>query len=197
MPARNQQKKEEKRNRILKEATTLFSQNGYSNTTISDVAKASEISFGSVFTYFPSKEELFSAAILEPLETWKAILLEIPEQDISPLKQIKSMIREQMQLFAHEAEYLRLLQYVLGQHERFDKLFGHLDQFLVDFQVAMKPLILKGQECGELEVIEPDLVSLSYISFLTGIRLTLVNSFRDDVWEMFMDQALRLFGPLK
>lgn len=195
--SKSQQRKREKRERILRQAITLFSRNGYSQTTISNVAQASGVSFGTVFTYFSSKEELFNAAVLEPLEEWKTILLDVPDKGISPLKQIKQMIQGQVRLFAREADYLRLLQYVLGQYERFSDLFGHLDDFLIRFQVAMKPLILKGQDCGELEVIEPDLVSLSYISFLTGIRLTLIESFRDEVWEMFMNQALRLFGPLK
>lgn len=61
-------KQKVKYERILKEATRLFSFRGYDDTTVAQIAKASEMSFGSVFTYFETKEKLFEAVISEPLQ---------------------------------------------------------------------------------------------------------------------------------
>jgi len=52
------EKKEEKRDRILSAASELFSQNGYANTRIIDIAKAADVAKGTVYEYFSSKDEL-------------------------------------------------------------------------------------------------------------------------------------------
>ncbi|HEX7064878.1 MAG TPA: TetR/AcrR family transcriptional regulator [Bacillales bacterium] len=196
MATNREEKRKEKRERILQEAITLFSQNGYSQTTISEVAKASAVSFGSVFTYFPSKEELFRSAVVEPLKRWDPLFFHVAEKDGTPLEQIQKMVREQVEVFSREGPYLRLLQYVLGQPERFEEEVNYLDDFLEHFKDTLRPIIEQGQEYGELERIDPGLVALSYLSFLNGIRLTLSDSYNNEIWDLYVDQALRLFGPI-
>ncbi len=49
------------RDRILKAGTTVFSRKGYSETTISDVAREARVSDASVYQHFGGKEELFLA----------------------------------------------------------------------------------------------------------------------------------------
>jgi len=51
-------KKERTRQTILKVALDLFASRGYANTTLADIAAAAEISSGTLFTYFPSKESI-------------------------------------------------------------------------------------------------------------------------------------------
>lgn len=196
MPTKREEKRKEKRERILQEAITLFSRNGYSQTTISDVAKASGVSFGSVFTYFSSKEELFRSAVVEPMEKWEPYFFNVAKKKGTPLEQIRQMVKEQVRLISREGPYLRLTQYVLGQPERFKEEFEFLDDFLGRIQDTLKPIIEQGQACGELEHIDPELVALSYFSFLNGIRLTIIDAQEAEIWELYVDQAMRLFGPI-
>lgn len=196
MPTSREEKQKEKRERILREAVILFSRNGYSQTTISDVAKASGVSFGSVFTYFSSKENLFRSAVAEPLQRWDPVFFHVSEKEGTPLEQIQQMVEEQVKVFSREGPYLRLIQYVLGQPERFEEEVEYLDDFTVRLHETLKPIIEQGQECGELERIDTELVTLSYLSFLNGIRLTIVDFHDHEIWNMFVGQALRLFGPI-
>jgi AcrR family transcriptional regulator len=48
---------------ILNEAEALFRQKGYRNTTMADIAKATGLLKGSLYYYYPSKEELASAIL--------------------------------------------------------------------------------------------------------------------------------------
>ncbi len=52
-------KTENTRNEILSVAANLFSNLGYHNTTIDDIALNAHKAKGSVYYYFRSKEELF------------------------------------------------------------------------------------------------------------------------------------------
>ena len=52
-------KKEQKRKRIIESAAKLFSQKSYHEVMMEDVAKLSSIAKGTVYNYFDSKEELY------------------------------------------------------------------------------------------------------------------------------------------
>lgn len=54
---------EEKRMRILEAAIDEFASKGFSSANINDIARAAEISIGSMYNYFASKEDLFFAAL--------------------------------------------------------------------------------------------------------------------------------------
>lgn len=51
-------KKQRTRQTILDEALKLFVEQGYRETTLEQIANASEISTGTLFAYFPNKEEI-------------------------------------------------------------------------------------------------------------------------------------------
>lgn len=57
---------------ILRNALSLFSQNGYAATTMDEIAEAVGLSKPAIYFYFPSKEILFSAA-LENTSSFTAI----------------------------------------------------------------------------------------------------------------------------
>lgn len=57
-------KSEKSRNAILKSAATLFRHQGYSATTLRQIADAARIKAGSIYYYFDSKEEIL-AEVLE------------------------------------------------------------------------------------------------------------------------------------
>lgn len=53
----------DKKERILAAATELFSHYGYGKTALEDIARSANIAKATIYYYFPSKEDLFVAAI--------------------------------------------------------------------------------------------------------------------------------------
>jgi AcrR family transcriptional regulator len=58
-PGLRERKKELTRGAIADSAARLFATRGFDEVTVADVARASEVSVGTVFNYFPTKEDLF------------------------------------------------------------------------------------------------------------------------------------------
>jgi AcrR family transcriptional regulator len=56
-----QRKKLRTRETIVTAALDLFAQRGYQQTTVADIAEAAEVSKGTLFAYFPSKEDIVFA----------------------------------------------------------------------------------------------------------------------------------------
>lgn len=60
-PGLRERKKQRTREAIATVALTLFAERGYQQTTVAEIAEAAEVSKGTLFAYFPSKEEIVFA----------------------------------------------------------------------------------------------------------------------------------------
>src|SRR6185503_10254189 len=79
---------------LLVAAVELFVERGYAATRLDDVAKQAGVSKGTVYLYFPSKEELFKAVVREGL----VLLLErgekmVAEHEGSTTELIRNLVR--------------------------------------------------------------------------------------------------------
>ena len=70
-------KSEEKRQDILRAASTLFLKEGFANTSMDSVAKASGVSKQTVYSHFSSKDSLFKAAIGSKCRSYQLDALQI------------------------------------------------------------------------------------------------------------------------
>lgn len=191
------EKKKRKRSTILNAAIKLYSENGFAETTVAAIAKEAGVSFGTVFTYFESKEVLYESAILEPMEEIKPYFIEIEEHfKGDPFEVVKEMISCHVQLFSMRSEFLRLIQQVLARPDRFPKLFKELDDFVNGFIDCIHPVIVEGHKLGYFYEESPALIAESYLSLLNGMRLTFIDEYTSLLWKDITIQALRLFGPV-
>uniref|UniRef100_UPI0003709A98 TetR/AcrR family transcriptional regulator n=1 Tax=Paenisporosarcina sp. TG20 TaxID=1211706 RepID=UPI0003709A98 len=174
----------------------LFSEQGYNDTTISKIATASEISFGSVFTYFSSKEELFHAAVIEPLEKINIVLLDFNPKADNPIMELERMVKSHINLFASLSNYLRLVVQVIGQHTRFKTQFEELNIFHNEFCSKLATLLENAQSKGHINQSDPIFAASTYFSLLLGLRLTMTDEIDEDFWASFVPFALQLFGPI-
>jgi AcrR family transcriptional regulator len=71
-PGLRERKKERTRQAIAETARRLFAERGFEAVTVADVARAAEVSEGTVFNYFPTKEDLFYSQ----MEIFEASLVE-------------------------------------------------------------------------------------------------------------------------
>ncbi|OEH94355.1 TetR/AcrR family transcriptional regulator [Bacillus solimangrovi] len=184
----------QKREKILQEAIVLFSRLGYEGTTIKKVAAASGVSFGTVFTYFENKDQLFHAAIVEPLEEYRSELLDFNPNETDVFVELEKMVTNHIKIFSELSEYLSLIVHIIGQHHRFETTFKEIDQFYNEFREKLVELITSGQDAGILFEQEPIHVATAYFSLLMGIRLNTPDGADDQFWVNIIPIAIQLFG---
>lgn len=73
----------EKRNRLIKAALKLFVENGVSNTSTAEIAKAASMAAGTLFLYFPTKQALLDELILKIGEEQSAQVNQLLEPSLS------------------------------------------------------------------------------------------------------------------
>ncbi|MEA1920750.1 MAG: TetR/AcrR family transcriptional regulator [Campylobacterota bacterium] len=81
-----------KRELILEEAGRLFNQDGYENMKVADLAKNVEVSVGTIYSLFESKENLYSAFIIAQIEHFSKIFQEELQKCDSTMKKLHKMV---------------------------------------------------------------------------------------------------------
>ena len=98
MPRLTDATKAARRAQIIEAAISCFLENGYTNTSMSDIIKASGLSSGSIYSHFTGKEDILITAINERLENVKRLYAALPEgagpQDILEIIYTNQMVNE-------------------------------------------------------------------------------------------------------
>ena len=80
------------RERFIEVARQLFARKGVENTTMNDIASASEKGRRTIYTYFKSKREIFNAVIASETDQLLTRLGEIVDSDVSPSEKLINYI---------------------------------------------------------------------------------------------------------
>lgn len=79
MPRLTDATKAARRAQIIEAAIDCFLDHGYTNTSMSDIIKASGLSSGSIYSHFSGKEDILIGAINERLNNVKELYAALPE----------------------------------------------------------------------------------------------------------------------
>ncbi|MBP8646644.1 MAG: TetR/AcrR family transcriptional regulator [Syntrophobacteraceae bacterium] len=90
--------------KIILEATRLFSLKGYMSTSIQDIMAASGVSKGGLYNHFKSKEELFRAVVDHARAVWRERNLVGLDQTSSPVEKLVRLIENYGENYLLDAE---------------------------------------------------------------------------------------------
>jgi len=161
-----EEQKEARRREILRAAKSVFAKQGYHSTTMADVAKAAKLSYGAVYWYFPSKEELFHAVMALEEEALRERIYEelagaAPGDLIAGLT---LAVRATFEFFQEDRAAARLFfrdAYSLGG--RFEShLFGIYERFIDDIAA----LIAEAQRRDLIVEVPPRMAAFSLAALI-------------------------------
>jgi AcrR family transcriptional regulator len=89
---RKQRERERRRQQIIVAAKRVFSEKGYSKSTMEDIAREAELSPGTLYLYFKNKDELYASLSLRILQYLNIRLEDVKkEKDIEPRQKIAAI----------------------------------------------------------------------------------------------------------
>ncbi|MBI4560720.1 MAG: TetR/AcrR family transcriptional regulator [Candidatus Rokubacteria bacterium] len=72
-------------------AVQVFSDKGFSRTTMEDIAKQAELSVGTIYLYYRSKEELYVSLLFESMKIFTKAIEKIMATGLPPDRQLKKV----------------------------------------------------------------------------------------------------------
>ena len=161
--------REEQKGRILDAAMAIFAHNGYSETKMSDIASAAQVSYGLAYHYFAGKEAIFTALIKKSLKGALHLMQSAREQPGTPWERLRWLTSEMLRGARDEPEYEMLVLMALTSSAVPDearKLV--LDESRLVHE-ALKLLIMDGQASGEVVIEDPELLATAWEWCIQGM----------------------------
>ena len=107
-PSRREREAARHRAEILAVAESLFSEKGYFQTTMEEVARAAEFAVGSLYKFFKSKDDLYAAVLTENANDIEPIARRALDEASSPFEAIERYMRTRFEIFWSKPCFFRL-----------------------------------------------------------------------------------------
>jgi AcrR family transcriptional regulator len=138
---------ERRREEILERAQTLFARHGYRNTDVQWVADALRVSKGTIYRYFPSKEELFLATVRRGVRRMREHIDRAGAKVADPIDRIAASVRAYLEFFKSSPQLVELFIQERSEFKRPDKplYFEHRDAARGPWRRIIARLIAQGR----------------------------------------------------
>jgi AcrR family transcriptional regulator len=168
-----QRNRAEQRERILGAAFALFSERGFSEATMAEVARAAGVSRATVFNHFRSKQGLVDAITEQVLLYYQGMLDAALADEATPAPVLVRALFDRMGAGIEESR--RIQRGIFREIARLQLGFdegGPTQQVNQENQARLRKLLARGQERGELGGAEGPEALASAFSVLANGTIT-------------------------
>lgn len=125
---RRKREKENRKSAILKAARKLFFDKGFKNVTVESIAKKAELSKGSVYLYFKSKEDIYTQILLSDIDKFHKIMANLIQEGQSSSAMLMGLANIYADFFMNDRELFRIMMnYMLNtDHMNLPEEIDHL-----------------------------------------------------------------------
>jgi AcrR family transcriptional regulator len=175
-PKRILAKSLEKRQRILDAAAKILARHGYAEATLAAIADDVGTHAGSIYYYFPSREDLVKEVLLTSLKRMRNTVQPSPDEDntVSPLTRLKTTLRNILILYTSAQNDFFSRAYT----RTFNQVPETMRQELADWRRVVRGLwrqrLREAQEAGELrDSMDIELASLLLVGATNWVPMLL------------------------
>lgn len=139
--------RERRREAILDAAAKLFARHGYSNTDTQELADKLHVAKGTLYRYFPSKRELFLAAVDRVMRRLRQRIDDSIVGIEDPFSRIARAVKEYLIFFVDNPHFVELLMQERAQFKDRKKptYFAHREANLERWRAMYRGLIAGGR----------------------------------------------------
>lgn len=158
-------RREEKRKRIMQAALKIFSRKGYTPAAVDEVAQEAHIGKGTLYLYFKDKEDLFYNTIMCVIDDLAGTIASEISDDLCPIDSLERLAKLQFEFFSKNRDFFNIHLTILNYNlmSNYTRLF----QSLIDKQRALYEfeagIVEKGKEEGSIRMdVDTGLIVSSY-----------------------------------
>ncbi len=143
---RDEHQTTQRRRQIVETAAHCFARRGYAETDVQEIADALQIGKGTIYRYFPSKQELFLAAVDHGVRQLKSVIDQAVAKAATPLQRIEQAVRAFLGYFDRNPDLIEL---IVQERTHFrdrptPTYFVHREENLKPWRALLRHLIDEG-----------------------------------------------------
>lgn len=195
-PKLNQQMRSESRQKILWTARALFSERGFFNVRIADIAAQAGMSPGNIYWYFTRKEEILAAILKDYFNAYEQTLLEAKAEPGDALEKVMRLVQNQIAILDAFEENVNIYMSILGHGGvNFLKSLG-IDSAAAGARLHehLCAILEAAMREGVIPPQDPQLLAVFFFSFFNGLIITYGRGWKRFPQSAIGREALRLLG---
>lgn len=106
---RRKRERENRKNAILKAARKLFFEKGFKTVTVESIARKAELSKGSIYLYYNSKEEIYTQILLSDIDKFHDRISDILQTPTRASEALMRLSAIYVDFFLNDRELFRIL----------------------------------------------------------------------------------------
>ncbi len=169
----------QKRFAILEAARAVFARQGYADTVVDDIAAQAGVAKGTVYLYFPSKAQIYLAALMEDARTLHAQSRAAMEAAPAWRDKLRAFIDVRLRYFESHQDFCRIfLTEFRSMYLQGKPVTAELQQLVEEGQEQLAHIVAEASARGEIRPVDPELTALTISDLTCGL----------------MERRLRLWG---
>lgn len=164
--------RENKKSQIIQAAITVFARKGLERGKIADIAREAGIGKGTVYEYFRSKEEIFSAIEMSVMGEMMSQLRHLLATDLTPGEKLQAVMKESIDAVMGMGDAVLIVTELWAQGARglwHDRGETSLARIYEEFRDRIKVILQKGIDAGEFRNMNRDGVATLLMAFMDGL----------------------------
>ncbi len=106
--SRREREKLRQRQEILDAALELFSEKGYHNVSMHEIAEKAEFAIGTLYNFFKNKEDLYKTLIIEQANRFHEALTKAVEEVDDEIEKLRNYVKAKSTVFMENVRVIRL-----------------------------------------------------------------------------------------
>jgi len=139
-------KDEDKHQKILRAAVKVFSEKGFFNSRVSEIAKEANVADGTIYLYFKNKDDLLISLFEEEfgkiVENTRAEL----EREKDALQKIRRFAITHLSIVSRQQQLAEVLGVEVRQSSKFMK--EYINKTFIEYLNLIRSVVVEGQEKG-------------------------------------------------
>ena len=184
-------KKEEKLERILETAGSLFATGDFQNVLMDEIATAAKVGKGTLYNYFKSKEDLFFSIIRSRLERLLSLLENTYDTRNDTLKNLRSFVIHLHKFMSKHPHFYLILK---REENSFDRTGNEVIQQLQErMYLLMGSIVEQGVREGVFrKKMENQLVTWLILGMVDGLRKSKKTIYeKEEAIDVLLDLLIR------
>ena len=159
------------REEILETALSLFSNKGFHNVSMQDIASESEFGVGTLYIFFESKEQLFVELMKAGIENIGQLLIPILDSNQEEKKKLSEFIRAHIDIIESNVEFIKLYISQYGTISSANPILKDISNLKATVAAKLESLIKAGIQKQIFRRVHAEIVALSIRATLEAFDL--------------------------
>jgi AcrR family transcriptional regulator len=167
---RKQEAAAQRRYAILEAARTVFARQGYANTGVEDIAEQAGIGKGTLYLYFPSKEQIYLAALLEEARRLDAESRAAMAAADTWQEKLRAFVEVRLRYFDEHQDFMRIYMTEFRSMCLLGKpVHAELYRLTEQCEAQLAQMFASAAGRGEIREIDPELAALTVSDMIRGL----------------------------